>query len=100
LKAKQVFRRETREFREDEFKNRRNSRSRRGNEADVLFAVKSASLRQAATIVEHALANGWIAGRSKNPSLVAADVSRLKFSWKAKAVQSRLTSAATCLTGF
>ena len=34
----------------------------------------------------------------ENPSFVAADMSRLKFFRKTKAVQSRLTSAATFLT--
>jgi hypothetical protein len=39
---------------QDEFKNRRKTRSRRGNEAEVFFAPKSAAL-SAATILEHRL---------------------------------------------
>src|SRR5439155_15082806 len=40
-----------------------------------------------------------VTARLESPSLVAADVSRLNFLRKDKVVQSRLTSAATSLTG-
>jgi hypothetical protein len=45
-------------------------------------------------------------GRSRSPlfiessSLVAAEVTRLKFPWKQSFIQSLLTSAATSLTGY